>query len=268
MRILVQHIWPAEVPFIADCDLIWRGHTELFAKVARADTVIEQGFVTRSPYNTMYSFLELLNDAELIKGIIRAERSGFDAAVISCGNDPGLNAAREAVSFPVVGITETAMHLACLLGSKFAAIVVDKRCIPLVERNLRQYGLEARAISRRPVRSTEYGEDMPQWYASPEFTRAHVIPGFEKVAQECIEDGAEVIVTACGGFGALALADYNKIGGTEVPVVNAVVAGLKMAELLADMRKTLGVSTSKHLSYSCLPRDMFDALTRPFIGDI
>ena len=268
VRIVVQHIWPEAVPFLTDCRLLWSGQEELFRRVARSDTVVEQSFVPTSPYNTMYSFLELLNDVELVKGIIRAERKGFDGAVIACGNDPGLKEAREATSFPVVAVTEAAMHLACMLGSKFAAIVVDKRCIPLVERNIRQYGLEGRAIAHRPVRSIEYAEHMPQWYGSAEFTREHVIPKFEAVAKACIDDGAEVIATACGGFGALALAGYNKIGGTEVPIVNNLVAGLKLAEMLVDIRQTLGVSTSKYLSYSCLPRNLFDELTRPFLGEI
>jgi len=100
MKIVVQHIWPETVPFIADCHLLWSGQAELFRRVARSDTVVEQSFVPKSPYNTMYSFLELLNDAELVKGIIRAERNGFDAGVIGCGNDPGLKEAREATSFP------------------------------------------------------------------------------------------------------------------------------------------------------------------------
>ena len=268
MRIVVQHIWPEKVPFLTDCHLLRDGQAELFRRVARSDTVVEQSFVPKSPYNTMYSFLELLNDAELVKGIIRAERGGFDAGVIGCGNDPGLKEAREATSFPVVSVTEAAMHLACMLGSKFAAIIVDKRCIPLVERNIRQYGLEGRAISHRPVRSIEYADHMPQWYGSADFTREHVIPKFEAVAKACVDDGAEVIATACGGFGALALAGYNKIGGTEVPIVNNLVAGLKLAEMLVDIRQTLGVSTSKHLSYSCLPRELFDELTRPFLGQI
>jgi len=192
--------------------------------------------------------------------------SASHAGVIGCGNDPGLKEAREATSFPVVAVTEAAMYLTCMLGSKFAAIVVDRRCIPLVERNIRHYGLEGRAIAHGPVRSIEYADDMPQWYGSADFTHEHVIPQFEAVAKPCIEDGAEVICAACGGFGALALAGYNKIGGTEVPIVNNLVAGLKLAEMLVDIRQTLGVSTSKPLSYSCLPRDLFDELTRPFLG--
>jgi hypothetical protein len=36
-----------------------------------------------------------------------------------------------------------------------------------------------------------------------------------EVAKECIDDGAEVIVTACGAFAALTLAGYNKVMGAE-----------------------------------------------------
>jgi Asp/Glu/hydantoin racemase len=73
-----------------------------------------------------------------------------------------------------------------------------------------------------------------------------------EVAKELINDGAKVIVTACGVFAALTLAGYNKVTGTEVPVIENVAAGVKMAELLSDVRKTLGISTSKCLTYQWL----------------
>ena len=109
---------------------------------------------------------------------------------------------------------------------------------------------------------------MPKWFESVDYTRENVIPAFEKVAKDCIEDGAEVICTACGGCGCLTLAGYHKVTGTEVPVIENVAAGIKMAELLGDMRRALGISTSKHLTYqSFLPAEMRDALTAPFFPE-
>jgi len=62
------------------------------------------------------------------------------------------------------------------------------------------------------------------------------------VARELIQDGADVIVNACGLSGpALSLNDYAKIPGANVPVVDATTAALKLAELLADLHKSLGL---------------------------
>jgi hypothetical protein len=62
------------------------------------------------------------------------------------------------------------------------------------------------------------------------------------------------------------LAGYHKVTGTEVPVIENVVAGIKMAELLGDMRRVLGISTSKQLTYQSLPPEIRDEMAKPFLG--
>lgn len=247
------------------------GVSRVYQRVLRPDTVVEPCFVTRSTYLTSHAYLELLNNVELLRGIIDGEARGSDVAFIRCGNDPALREAREAVRIPVVGMSEAAMHFACRLGSKFAMIGVDDKSVPLVERNIRLYGLEGRAISRKPVRiPTVPGFEAvvrngPMWFDSPDYVREHVIPAFDETARGCIDDGAEVIVTACALFGALTLADYNKVSGTEVPVVDSLAVGIKTAEMAGDLYRTLGVATSKHLTYqSQLPPETRDALMAPF----
>ena len=101
-----------------------------------------------------------------------------------------------------------------------------------------------------------------------DYVKETVIPAFEKVAKECIDDGAEVICTACGLFSCLTLADYHKVTGTEVPVIEAVAAGIKVAEMLGELKRTLGISTSKHLTYrSLLSPQMRDVLAAPFFAE-
>jgi allantoin racemase len=267
-KILWQDIWTRDIPLlgIEDSGPMYEAMNELlFKKVAREDTQIQIRHVKRSSYMVMSSYLELLNNVELIGEIIQAEKEGFDAAIIGCGNDPGLYQAREVVSIPVVGPTETAMHLACLLGGKFAVITIIKRLVPLVERNLKLYGLESRAIDRKPVRSCEVGYEFTKWFLPPSNIGEYIIPSFEKVAKECIDEGAEVIVVACCGLGpALTMAGYNKVAGTEVPVIDCASVAIKMAELLADVRKSLGISTSKSLTYQSLPKEVIEKLQRPF----
>jgi hypothetical protein len=48
-------------------------------------------------------------------------------------------------------------------------------------------------------------------------------------------------------------------------VIENVAVGVKMAELLSDIRKTLGISTSKCLTYqSLLPAEMIEDIAKPF----
>jgi len=270
-RILWQHIWTTNVPIlgiegIEDSGAMLEAMNEiLFKRITREDTQMELRPVKRSSYMVQSPYLELLNNVEMIGEMIQAEKEGFDAIVIGCGNDPGLYQAREVVSIPVVGPTETAMHLACLLGSKFAAITIIKRLVPFIERNLKLYGLESRAIDREPIRSCEVGYEFPKWFLPPSNIGEYIIPAFEKVAKECIDEGAEVIVTACCGLGpALTMAGYNKVEGTEVPVIDCASVAIKMAELLSDIRKSLGISTSKSLTYQSLPQEVVEEMRKPF----
>lgn len=273
LRIHAQSIYTPEVPGFGDAGYarINEGVARVYRKVLRPDTEVSAAYVPRSTFMTSHSHLELLNNAEVLRGVIEAERAGCDAAFVRCGNDPAVRESREAVSIPVVGMTEAAMHLACQLGSRFALVGVDAKSGPLVERNIRLYGLEGRAIARRPVRHPG-GESFqlavrqgPAWFDDPGFLRERVVPEFERVAHECIEDGAEVIVTACALYGAFTLAAYRKVGGTEVPVLDSLAVGIKTAELLGDLRRSLGVATSKHLTYrNELPEQVRASLIAPY----
>src|SRR5258708_39352648 len=60
-----------------------------------------------------------------------AERRGtFDAAIVAAFGDPGLGGARELFDFPVVGMAEAAMLVACTLGRRFAILSFAKATGP------------------------------------------------------------------------------------------------------------------------------------------
>lgn len=250
------------------------GIRRVYDTVLRPDTEVDVHFVPRSTWLTSHAYLEMLNNAEIVRGVIEgAESGGFDVAFIRCGNDPGVREARESVTIPVVATSESGMLLACQLGARFACIGVDEKSGPLVERNLRLYGLESRAITHRPYRipradhwDAALGE-APQWFASSEYVWERVIPPFEQVARECIEDGAEVIVTACALYASLTLAGYSRVTGTEVPVVESVAVGIKNAEMQGDLHRSSGLTTSKHRTYqSLIAPEVRDALTAPYFA--
>ena len=190
-------------------------------QVAREDTEIEVHNLKHSAFLVQASYLEMLNNVWLIDGIIEAEKQGYDAAIIGCGNDPGLQQARQAVDIPVIAPTEAGMLLACTLGHKFGVITVMDELVSICDRNIRYYGMEWRATS--PVRVYQLGDDpmqgLQEMFDEPE----KINPQFEELCHACIADGAEVIIPACCGLSpATTLLGYKEVPDTGVPVIDIV----------------------------------------------
>lgn len=257
VRIFAQSIFTEDhMTYSADgYAIINDGIRRLYDKVLAADTEVHVEFVPRSTFLTSHISMQAFNNTEIIRGIMRAEEEDFDVAFVRCGNDPAIQECREAVQIPVVGMTEAAMHYACQLGSRFAVLGVDEKSGPIVERNIRLFGLEDKAIAVRPVRCPVGRSwepllyDSIPWFQSTDHVLEKVVPEFEKVARAAIDDGAEVIVTGCALFSVFTLAGYNRVSGTQVPVVESTAVGIKTAEMMGSMYRSLGLSTSKHMTY-------------------
>jgi len=244
MRIL----WVEATSGPAQMDPVWASLRRFFKQVARPDVEVTMRHLPTSANFVRSLYTELLNNRLVVEGAIQAEKDGFDAAVLGCWADP-LWEAREVVDIPVVGIGEAAMLVATMLGAKFAVITVAPGVIPTIEIDLKLYGFEQRAIVR-PVRALEPPSDLDLLLESVADPFRRLIPRFEQVALGCIADGAEVIVVGCGYYGPiLSLHGYHEVPGTGVPVVDCSAAGLKMAESLADLRRTIGLKKSTALYY-------------------
>ena len=73
-----------------------------------------------------------------------AEHPEYDGAIIAAFVDPGLEATREAMRYPVVGILEAAALTACMLGGRFGVVAAGPRVLPIFEERIAAYGLSAR----------------------------------------------------------------------------------------------------------------------------
>src|ERR1041384_6093083 len=102
------------------------------------------------------AYLGIINDTQIVSDILDAERDGYAAATVGGHWDPAPVAARGAATMPlgrpggaatipVVGPGEAAMLLAGTLGRKFAFLTVMEGYVPVIENNIRTYGLEPRA---------------------------------------------------------------------------------------------------------------------------
>jgi len=228
-------------------------------KVARPDTEVEIHHVKRSAFMVNHSYMELLNNVWLIDGIIEAERQGFDAAIIGCGNDPALQQARQAVDIPVIGPTEAAMLISLTLGHKIGVITVTDELVPLLERNIRNYGFDWRIVN--PIRVYPLKDD-PLESLLELFLEPQIInPFFDTICRECIASGAEVIIPACCALSpATSLLNYKEVPDTGVPVIDITQAAIKFAEMLVDLKQTTGLKKSQKSWYKSLSTNARDLL--------
>jgi len=76
--------------------------------------------------------------------LIGERNDSASAFVIACFSDPGLHAARETTSKPVLGIAESAMVTALTMGERFGIISILEGSIPRHARAVRAAGLTER----------------------------------------------------------------------------------------------------------------------------
>ena len=126
---------------------MWPVMNKYLQQVAREDTELTVKYLKRSSFYVASSYAEMLNNTEIVDAAMEAEKEGADAIIIGCAGDPALRQVKEVVDIPVIGLMESAMHLAATLGRKFAIIPPVKSLEPWVEDMVRNYGLESSAIT-------------------------------------------------------------------------------------------------------------------------
>lgn len=236
----------------------------VYLKIKRPDTQIvmqsvERGLTTMG--QEALAALHFLNQAEVLKAVIRAEWQGFDAVVIVCVGDSALRPARSALSIPVVGPGETAMHLACTMGLRFAIVTADAGYIPNLEENIDRYGLRDNLIGRNPVRTITLSEKEFMGCLSGNYKP--VVNNFTTIARGCIEDGAEVLIAGCGVLSNM-LTDAGLMQVDGVPVIDPEIIALKTAEMLVDMHRANIPIVSRKGIYALTPRKALEEVKDTF----
>lgn len=243
LKILWQDLFPKVHPLYPEIDVIYDALARAAKKVVRGDTEVVVSHVDR--YCSVESpCVELINRPQMMKKVVAAAMSGYDAAMMGCFYDPALRETRSAVTIPVTGPAESAMLMAQMLGNKFAVVADWQTDVPLIEEQIRTYGFEAKALRHRPVRSAGRNDDtfliMIECLKKNDPTR--MISAFESVAKECVAEGADAVIMGCAYTSAVFdLYGYRQVGNSGVPVVSASLSALKMAEMLADAHKNSGL---------------------------
>ena len=209
----------------------------------RPETTLEAVSLAKGPMHLEYHYYEALILADTLHVVRKAERDGYDAAVIGCFYDPGLREAREITERLVVTApAEAAMHIATTLGHTFSILVGRKKWIPKMHENVVKYGFADQLASFKSLDMGVY-----EFQKDPKVTAERM----RAAAREAVDvDGAEVIVLGC----TIEFGFYRELQAElGVPVIDAVLAPLKYAEFLVDLRDRFDWSHSKVYGYQSPP---------------
>jgi len=152
--------------------------------------------VTEGPASIESMYEEYLSIPATAKEIFRLEKEGYDAAILGCAGDPGLDAMREITSkMLVVGPAETSMLTAAMLGHKFTVITIDESMIASTEELAFKAGVLNKLASVRAVSIA-----VLDLAVNKKATLEKII----EVSRKAVEkDGADSLVLGCMSMGFL-----------------------------------------------------------------
>ncbi|GAA4322096.1 aspartate/glutamate racemase family protein [Pigmentiphaga soli] len=212
-------------------------------------TVEVHGIRKAGGAGTQYRYLEYIQTGEILENLHQAMRQGFDGFLIGNIADPGVREAREIAGFPVLGLCETSMYAACMMGATFSFVSINEKFNPRLRENVVRAGLESRLAGIHPMR-IDRTLDMDKGFSDPA-VRQRIVDRFLEAANTAVGQGAEVLIPA-GGVPMAVLAQAGvHAASRSAAVLNGIVALVKMGEAAVKMDKIMGGHfISKSLSYA------------------
>jgi allantoin racemase len=156
-----------------------------------------------------------------------AEKQGYDAVVPLGTLDLGVDAGRCVVDIPVVGPSESMLHIASMLGRRFGIVMYDDVLLPLGYRMVDRFHMMDKVAGWRTC-----GFELPDILAN----RDAVVATFVEKARELVKLGADVIlpmgITQCPVH---IKPDWlmQELG---VPVVEGIGAPIRLAAMLVSLK--------------------------------
>ena len=188
-------------------------------------TVVQVRDVATGPSSIESAYEEAQSIPATLDLIMLCEEEGYDAAIIGCFSDPGLEAARELVDMPVIGPCESSMLLAAGLGRKFGVLTIYDNLIAGQELLAFKAGVRDKLAS---VRATNIA--VLDLMSDMDRTLQTIIDIGGRAVRE---DRADALLLGCMTMSFLDVAEKvsKELG---VPVINAGKAALKAAEGLVS----------------------------------
>src|SRR5262249_38348584 len=156
-----------------------------------------------------------------------AEKQGYDAVVPLGTLDLGVDAGRCVVDIPVVGPSESMLHIASMLGRRFGILMYDDFVLPLGYRMVERFNMMPKVVGWRTC-----GFELPDIIAN----REAGVGTFVDKARELVKLGGDVIlpmgITQCPVH---IKPDWlmKELG---VPVVEGIGAPIRLAAMLVSLK--------------------------------
>ncbi len=193
----------------------------LLEKYAAPGTEVGIVDVAEGPASIESMYEEYLSIPASVKRALELEAAGWDAIILGCYGDPGLDAFRELLSIPIIGPGEATALMAASLGHRFSVITITDSVISFTERQLRNVGVGEKLGGVHAV-----GIPVLQLHHDRERTIEAVIAAGRRAIEQ---DRADVLLLGCMSMGFLEVAEAvaPELG---VPVLNPGKVALKQAE--------------------------------------
>src|SRR5258708_7548061 len=167
----------------------FEGVRKRVATVARPGTEVhlhampEGVYGTRTPAEAVvYPYIASLHAQIILENALRPAAEGDDGVALSAVQGPAIEEARSLLEIPVVGYGESAMHFACLLGSRFVIIAFGERFDQMLDVRVKRLGLAERALPTMLMERTSFADvghaldDAAALVARFSHTARHAIP--------------------------------------------------------------------------------------------
>jgi len=156
--------------------------------------------------------------------LVENNRTNYNAFIIACGGDPGLEACRE-VAKNVIGSAEAAIMTACAVARRFSFLNTMEGSSVLDR--LYELGIDRNRCASARILGKGTGNEIVE-------SRYRMVETFCHVGKKCVdEDGAGALILLCAGLCDLTERLEESIG---VPVISGVISAVKMAEQLPVIR--------------------------------
>lgn len=185
------------VPIITKSFIDEEHAPERFDNYIRPNTEVDIVYLDYGPASIESRYDDVLAAPFVVKKAEWAEANGYDAVVVSCMNDPGVEASKEAVSIPVVGAREAAWSVSNVLGKEKGWV--------------RAVGITVLELSQDPEKTYK---------------------ALLKDGRRAIQEGADVLILRCTGMAGTAKSLQEELG---VPVLEGEGLALALAQMLVDI---------------------------------
>lgn len=201
---------------------------EMLSKALSAGVELSVDCIKKGPDELDCNTDEVFAAAEIVKECIKAEKDGFDAVVIYCFSDVGIDAVRENVSIPVIGPGETSLAVANMLFNRFVVITTEGSNIPRTYRRLMKNGIAREKMTSVRALDIPIGELRENPSATKEY--------LEKVCRKAVEEeSVDGVVLGC-----LGMSQYGEYVESKLPVrvIDPSFTAVAYAEMCARLNLT------------------------------